>query len=43
MVIGGGAELIASAVRQFCGVRDDRFYLSEDPQFDLVKGMFAIG
>lgn len=43
MVIGGGAELIASAVRQFCGVRDDRFYLSEDPQFDLVNGMFAIG
>lgn len=43
MVIGGGAELIAGAVRQFCGVREDRFYLSEDPQFDLVNGMFAIG
>lgn len=43
MVIGGGAELIAGAVRQFCGVREDRFCLSEDPQFDLVNGMSAIG
>lgn len=43
MVIGGGAELIADAVRQFCGVREDRFFLSKDPQFDLVNGMSAIG
>lgn len=43
MVIGGGAALIAGAVRQFCGVCEDRFFLSESPQFDLVNGMFAIG
>nr|WP_318379267.1 plasmid segregation protein ParM [uncultured Enterobacter sp.] len=43
MVIGGGAELIAGAVKQHCGVRADRFFRSEDPQFDLVNGMHAIG
>ncbi|MGG1955169.1 hypothetical protein [Enterobacter cloacae] len=26
MVIGGGAELIADAIRQCCGVREDRFF-----------------
>ncbi|WP_313107853.1 MULTISPECIES: plasmid segregation protein ParM [Pseudescherichia] len=43
MVIGGGAELIASAVKNYCGVREDRFFRSENPQFDLVNGMHAIG
>lgn len=43
MVIGGGTELIASAVKEYCGVRADRFYRSDDPQFDLVNGMHAIG
>ncbi|WP_353614357.1 plasmid segregation protein ParM [Mangrovibacter phragmitis] len=43
MVIGGGAELIAGAVREHCGLRDDRFIMSESSQFDLVSGMYAIG
>ncbi|MDQ1934397.1 plasmid segregation protein ParM, partial [Cronobacter sakazakii] len=43
MVIGGGAELIAGAVRQHCGVHEDRFWQSDNPQFDLVNGMYAIG
>lgn len=43
MVIGGGAGLIADAVRKHCGLRDDRFFVSSDPQFDLVKGMYDIG
>ena len=43
MVIGGGAELIADALRVSCGVRDERFFRSDDPQFDLVNGMYAIG
>ncbi|MDZ7324918.1 plasmid segregation protein ParM [Kosakonia sacchari] len=43
MVIGGGAELIAGAVRKHCGVRDDRFYISDNSQFDLVNGMYEIG
>ncbi|EOC0003188.1 recombinase [Cronobacter sakazakii] len=43
MVIGGGAELIAEAVRKHCGVHEDRFWQSDSPQFDLVNGMYAIG
>lgn len=43
MVIGGGAELIADAVRKQCGVREERFYISDNTQFDLVNGMHEIG
>lgn len=43
MVIGGGAEIIAGAVRKHCGVRDDRFFISNNSQFDLVNGMHEIG
>lgn len=43
MVIGGGAELIAGAVREHCGLREDRFIMSQTSQYDLVSGMYAIG
>lgn len=43
MVIGGGAELIADAVRNHCAVRDGRFYKTSSSQFDLVNGMYLIG
>ena len=43
MVIGGGAELIADAVRKYCGLRDERFFVSASPQYDLVNGMHEIG
>jgi plasmid segregation protein ParM len=43
MVIGGGAEIIADAVRMHCSVRPERFYKTESSQFDLVLGMLAIG
>ncbi|QBY45994.1 plasmid segregation protein ParM (plasmid) [Arsenophonus nasoniae] len=43
MVIGGGAEIIADAIKSHCVTREDRFFKSENPQFDLVNGMFSIG
>lgn len=43
MVIGGGAEIVAEAVRQHCGIRPERFFKTTSPQFDLVNGMFEIG
>lgn len=43
MVIGGGAELIADAVRKHCAVREESFYQSSSSQFDLVNGMYLIG
>ena len=43
MVIGGGAEIIAEAIKRHCGVREERFFKTTDSQFDLVTGMFSIG
>lgn len=43
MVIGGGAELIAEAVKEHCAVREGRFYQTSSSQFDLVNGMYLIG
>lgn len=43
MVIGGGAEIVAGALRQHCGIRPERFFKTASPQFDLVNGMFEIG
>lgn len=43
MVIGGGAPLIADAIRDNTSIRQDRFFVSNDPQFDLVAGLKAIG
>ncbi|HBI5605857.1 TPA: plasmid segregation protein ParM [Escherichia coli] len=42
MVVGGGASLVAGAVKQVTGVSDDRFFVSDNPQFDLVLGMVAM-
>lgn len=43
LVIGGGSEIIADALRAHCNLRNERFYKSSTSQFDLVNGMFAIG
>jgi plasmid segregation protein ParM len=43
MVIGGGAPLIAEAIRENTHIREDRFFVSDDPQFDLVNGLKVIG
>lgn len=42
MVVGGGASIVASAVKTVTGVGDDRFFVSDNPQFDLVLGMVAM-
>lgn len=42
MVVGGGADIVASAVKAATGVGDDSFFVSETPQFDLVLGMLAM-
>lgn len=43
MVIGGGAEIVAGAIRAHCGIRPERFFKTDSPQYDLVNGMFEIG
>lgn len=43
MVIGGGSELISQAIKDFCNVRQERFFVSSYPQFDLVNGLFTMG
>lgn len=42
MCVGGGAKLIADAVKKAINVPADRFYTSNDPQFDLVRGMLEM-
>ncbi|MCP9269178.1 plasmid segregation protein ParM [Xenorhabdus sp. XENO-1] len=42
MCVGGGADIVADAVQQATKVPVDRFYRSDDPQFDLVLGMIAM-
>lgn len=42
MVVGGGASLVAGAVKKATGVGDNRFFVSDNPQFDLVLGMMAM-
>lgn len=42
-VVGGGASMIADAVKAKTNVADNRFFISENPQFDLVIGMYNIG
>ena len=42
MCVGGGAKLIADAVKKATNVPADRFYTSNDPQFDLVRGMLEM-
>ena len=42
MCVGGGAEIVAEAVKNLTKVPDERFYLSSSPQFDLVMGMIKM-
>ena len=43
MVIGGGAPLVVDAIREQVNIRDDRFFVADDPQLALVHGLKAIG
>ncbi|ESD79678.1 plasmid segregation protein ParM domain protein, partial [Escherichia coli 908525] len=43
MVIGGGAELICDAVKKHTQIRDERFFKTNNSQYDLVNGMYLIG
>lgn len=42
MVVGGGAEIVADTVRQTTGIQPERFFVSNNPQFDLVLGMMEM-
>ena len=42
-VVGGGACLLADDIRTHVNLRDDRFFVAQDPQFALVHGLKAIG
>lgn len=43
MVIGGGALLVADAIKKRTNIRDDRFFIADDPQLALVRGLKIIG
>lgn len=43
LVIGGGAEIVASAVRNAAAVPENRFFKTPVPQFDLVTGLYLMG
>ncbi|MBO1811615.1 plasmid segregation protein ParM [Serratia ureilytica] len=42
MVVGGGANIVSEAVKIATGVSEERFFVSDNPQFDLVLGMMAM-
>lgn len=42
MVVGGGASFGRRRSEAGHGVSDDRFFVSDNPQFDLVLGMVAM-
>lgn len=42
-VVGGGACLLAEAIRNHVRLREDRFFVAHEPQFALVHGLRAIG
>ncbi len=42
-VVGGGACLLADAIRTHVGLCEDRFFVAQEPQFVLVHGLKAIG
>ncbi|MFZ5273793.1 plasmid segregation protein ParM domain-containing protein [Enterobacter asburiae] len=42
-IVGGGACLLADGIRTHVHLRDDRFFVAQDPQFALVHGLKAIG
>lgn len=41
MVVGGGAEIVAPAIREVCGV-NATFIADGVPQFALVNGLYAM-
>ncbi|TWP83704.1 stability/partitioning protein, partial [Escherichia coli] len=41
MVVGGGAEIVAPAIREACGV-NATFIADGVPQFALVNGLYAM-
>ncbi|EML9905358.1 MULTISPECIES: plasmid segregation protein ParM domain-containing protein [Morganellaceae] len=43
MVIGGGAALSADAIRKKIAIQPERFYVAEEPQFALVRGLKLLG
>uniref|UniRef100_UPI00066586F9 plasmid segregation protein ParM domain-containing protein n=3 Tax=Serratia TaxID=613 RepID=UPI00066586F9 len=42
-VVGGGACLLADAIRTHVNLREDRFFVAQEPQFALVHGLRALG
>lgn len=42
-VVGGGACLLADDIRTHVHLRDDRFFVAQEPQFALVHGLKSIG
>ena len=42
MCVGGGGNLIAEYIKTTMKIPSERFYLSQNPQFDLVLGMLEI-
>lgn len=43
LVIGGGAHLIANALKEHTKIIPERFFISENPQLDLANGLHAMG
>lgn len=43
IVIGGGAPLVADAIRDHVAIRDDRFFVADEPQYALVRGLKLLG
>lgn len=41
-LVGGGASLVAHAVQKSTGMPDSNFFVSDNPQFDLVKGLMLV-
>ncbi|WP_262771831.1 plasmid segregation protein ParM [Enterobacter asburiae] len=42
-MVDGGACLLADAIRTHVNLREDRFFMAQDPQFALVHGLKALG
>lgn len=43
MIIGGGGEIIADAVKKVTGVSKDRFFFDKNSQLALANGLLAMG
>jgi len=42
-IVNGVACLLADDIRTHVNLREDRFFVAQDPQFALVRGLKAIG